>query len=188
MRSSLITLTLFLISGTLLAQISFGIKSGVTLADQTEAVYASSCARMGLNGSVFIEYSLHRYAAVQAETGFDQKGYRSKTGDFGDRLHYWVSSVRGKLAYPFTKWTAYMALGLRYDHLVSKKIGNTMPVVLLPDKNSGGFVFAGGLEIKNVFPVTSLIEISYNPDFTTLYRYPHARNRTIELKLGLKLD
>ncbi|NUM79703.1 hypothetical protein HUU42_02775 [bacterium] len=174
---------------SLAAQIRFGIKSGVTLADQTEAEFSPARSRMGLNISAFIEYSFHRHLSLQAESGYDQKGYRHTEGDvkIGDRLNYWVSSARVKMDYPLTKWAAYLAIGLRYDRLVSKKIGNTMPVVLLPDKNSGGLVFAGGLEVKNVFPVTSIIEVSFNPDFTTLYRYPHTRNRTIELKLGVKL-
>ena len=180
--------------------ISVGLKSGVTIADQsghsfsTKPIFSPNCA-------LFCDFMFNRYFSVSSELGYVQKGFKESieittvehpegTGDFmqfSNRLNYLSLSVGPKVCVPLTKISPYLYIAPRYDQLLSKDL----VYIYTNDPKSYSFslFYALGIETKEIFPFAVLAELSYNSDLTDLYggNVKGIKNRVYEIRLGARL-
>lgn len=210
MKNKLIIFML-LISGPLFAQLNYGVKAGITSSTQTwEYVYkfasnGNTEARQGINLGIFAEYSDDKYVGVIAEVNYRQKGAKINLDYTGRdtsgtilvpknldyKLAYLNITLLGKVRYaalPIV--TPYLLAGVKTDYQISNKLDDVDLGFLATDatKQVWGVVIGGGLEFKNLLPVSILAEVRYEFDFNKLYVSDSFQIKTslLEFKLGIK--
>ena len=206
----LFILLLLLVSAPLFAQVSYGIKGGITSSTedwQFVPKFASSGTVQnhdGLNIGIFGEYSGDKYIAVIAELNYRQKGAniffdytgRDTSGtivvpkNIQHRVSYLNISLLGKAKYTIGFFTPYLLAGLKTDYQLSNKFDDVDLGFIATESTSQiwGAVLGGGFEVKDILPVVLLAEVRYEFDFNKQYTddYFQFKMNTLEFRLGIK--
>lgn len=209
MKKCILIFILFL-SVPLMAQLSYGVKAGLTSSNQTWeftprfAKTGETTARSSINLGLFAEYSDDKYVSVLAELNYRQKGANIKmeyTGrdtsgtiivpkDLEHKLAYMNVSLLGKVRYQVGIFSPYLLAGLKTDYQISNKLDDIDLGHIAEDatKQIWGAVIGAGFEIKNFLPVGILAEVRYEFDFNKLYVEDNFqfKSDTIEFRIGIK--
>ena len=183
----------------------FGIKSGISMANQEFDVDESSLLytlikgadfkyRPGFTAGFFVDWFNERYINLVTELNFTQNGTIYNTGgvtykEFDNRLDYLYVSALAKLRYPDIWFLPYLLFGIRYDFLLN--LSTESDVVLYDDAKMGNMGITLGLGYEFIaggFPV--LLEYSYHNQYANLLEdedhHYTARNFSHNLVLGYR--
>lgn len=204
-------LTVTLVSGQVIQ--SFGIKSGLSIANQTWYYKSLNLTlkkhyRQGFYSVVTLDFLQSKYFNITTDIGYCQKGNREKIanttvnmpeGDgtyknYDTKFNYFTFSPLLKVKYQTTHWTPYALMGFRLDYQLSYQSDFYLQAI---DSNFHKTIFGlssgAGLEykIKNVGINT---EFQYHYDLTKLMDTPSSatnaglaiNNKTFIINIGLK--
>lgn len=167
---------------------NYGLKLGMGISNQSWDYQADINSdfdnKVGISPRIFLSFLNIPFFQLQAELGYLQKGFEDKipittivqpdgTGEFitvNNRLNYLSFSALAKLKYENEILTPYIIIGPQLNVLLSKNIEKGWEVVFDSFKeNNIGLSIGVGTEIKNVLPISILLEYRYESDFIDNY-------------------
>jgi len=208
MRIIIILLFVFLINVSRAQLINnYGLKIGITNSFE-KWNYKSEFpndfetgTKTGLNVSAFAQIS---DLPLFAEIGYNQKGMHQRlektsvsdpegTGEFinlYNRVDYLDFSLTARMSYAMPVVTPYLFAGPGMSVLIGKDISPGYDVIYNDYENVVyGLKLGIGSEIRNVLPVTFLVEARYNYDLSNSFKSELLKinNSSYELKVGIVL-
>lgn len=194
MKSLFIIIFLIAFAFNTSAQIisNYGLKLGVGISNQSWDYQADInldfVNKIGLSPRVFADFFNLSFFQLQAELGYLQKGFEDKvpistmtqpdgTGEYinvNNRLNYLSFSALAKFKYENDMFTPYLIVGPQLNILLSKEIEKGWGIVFDTFKENNIDLSIGvGSEIKNILPVSILIEYRYERDFIDNFDSPN---------------
>lgn len=207
----LIALALFVTSVSQ-AQIykDFGIKSGITIANQNYELNGSTNYKFGFTGGIFKEFHMYRNLNLVAGINYAQKGRldpiyeTTETGQYygtiyiHNNVNFIITELYAKFNGNSGKLSPYLIAGVRMDIFVSaentlENFPGTVPDYPISNNKIFGGIIGLGLSFSPKNSYSIFVESSYNPDFTYLgeretdwgYKYTVLGN-SFEIKTGIK--
>ena len=184
----------------------YGVKLGVSVANQDFSIRPESNLyylvkggdfryRPGFTCGIFAEWFDERYVNMVTEINYVQKGTKFNLSgvtnhEYNNRIDYLSIPIYLKLKFPNLNYLPYLLFGIRYDHLLYKRIESDM---LLYEKAKAGNVgtsYCAGYEFDaGGLPLN--IEYSYHTQYAVLleedqYLYT-VRNFSHSLVLGYRM-
>jgi hypothetical protein len=178
---------------------AIGITAGVSASKQNfyfvkpDAI-AKKQFKLGVNGSVFVEFFSHKYVRWVSEIQYNEKGSvdRQPAAKFKNKLSYVCWNNYLKLRYEMFNIIPYLLAGPRLEYKIIQK--TTSPPI------TSGFVplhlsaaVGAGVEFVSYGNIKFFVEGFYNPDLkkynvAMAYLTPplNIQNINIELRVGLK--
>lgn len=196
-------LPLSAISGTL----HYGVKTGVSLANQDfDYTFGSPdfYTHTGWNIGFFAEWRLLPAVSLATALHYVQKGMTIKVrstsydrapsgsvfASFSSRVDYLSLPLLAKFSIPLGKARTYLFIGSRLDIKIGQDATQGMEVVYDEFESS---VWGGTIGIGQAFPLSScvaaLVEVYYHHDFTEAYKTDLlvVKNRAWGILLGVEL-
>lgn len=211
MKSLLIIIFLTTFTFNVNAQIisSYGLKLGVGISNQSWDYYQADINldfynKIGISPRIFADFFNLSFFQLEGEIGYLQKGFEEKvliatdspvdgTGEFitgNNRLNYLSFSTLAKFKYENEIFSPYILVGPQLNLLLNKNIEKGLEVVFDRFKeNNVGISIGAGTEIKNILPISILIEYRYERDFIDNYDSPNVdiKNYSHIILLGVKI-
>jgi len=210
MKTLVILISLIIFTCNSNAQIlsSYGFKLGVGISNQSWDYHADVNMdwknKIGISPRIFADFLNYSFFQLEGEIGFLKKGFEDKvpittmtqpdgTGEYitvNNGLNYLIISVLAKLKYKLGMFSPYIIVGPQFNLLLSKNIQKGWGVVLDKFKeNNIGISVGVGSEIKNILPISILVEYRYERDFIDNYDSPNIdiKNYSHVILLGIKI-
>jgi len=185
----------------------YGIKGGLVMSyllerRTYETINVATDSRIGATFGIFGDFFKTKYFCTTLEINFEQKGDNEKQfyptlRDSYSTLNVLPLSLLAKISYPLSTSQIYVAVGPRFDIILSAKdreteqgfYSNIKPI-------SYGITFSMGAEIYISKKNALILEVSFSPDFTTstghygnlLDNYYNYKSNSFEFKTGLKFN
>lgn len=160
--------------------------------------------KLGFSPRIFADFFNFSFIQLEGEIGYLRKGFEEKipittitqpdgTGKFittNIALDYLSISALVKLKYELVMFSPYIIVGPQLNFLLNKNIEKGWEVVFDKFKeNNIGISIGAGSEIKNILPVSILLEYRYERDFIDNFDSPNIniKNYSHVILLGVKI-
>jgi len=210
MKSIFVIILLVTFSNNIKSQIisGYGLKLGPSISNQSWNYQADINLdwknKFGISPRIFVDFFNFTFFELEGEIGYLQKGFEDKvpittttqpdgTGEFmtvNNKLNYLSVSALAKFKYENEIFSPYLICGPQFNILLSKNIEKGFEVVFDRFRNNNfGLSFGAGSEIKNILPISLLIEYRYERDFIDNYDSPNIdiKNYSHVILLGIKI-
>ena len=210
MKESILLLLIVISSVNIKSQIisGYGLKLGAAFSNQTwdynTDVNMDWQNKFGISPRIFVDLFNYTFIELEGEVGYLQKGFKYKmpvttmyqpdgTGEYitvNNRLDYLSFAALAKLKYNIGIFSPYLLIGPQLNIMLSKNIDTGWEIVFDKfKKNNVGLSLGAGIEIKNIFPISILIEYRYERDFIDNYDSPNInfKNYSHVILLGVKI-
>lgn len=190
---------------------SFGVKAGITSADQTfdwaSIPDPSTVRRVGFSFAAYVEWLSLPVFSVVTQLEYNQRGVGEKlyvarfgpsglqpieTQIFYSRLDYLSVPIFARAEFPLGSVRPYVGIGPRFDFLLGYQAGSKLLFSTFYDdftKSVFGGSALAGIVVDNVLPFAVTIEGRYNHDFTNSIsnQVIRVKNNAFDVWLGVRL-
>jgi opacity protein-like surface antigen len=196
------------INSTAQIKFDYGFKLGAGISNQSWDYQADVDLdfdnKIGISPRAFVNFLELPFFQMQAELGYLQKGFEDKvpvttaaqpqgTGNFitvNNRLNYFLFSILAKFQYETAILSPYIIAGPQLNILLSKDIEKGWENVFDKFVETNIDLSIGvGAELKNLLPITILLEYRYERDFIDNFDSPTItiKNYSHVFLLGINL-
>jgi len=205
---TLILLTIFTFNSKGQIISNYGVKLGVGISNHSW-IYSQNYNlefdnKIGISPRIFADFFNYRFFQVEGEIGYLRKGFTQKipittmtqpdgTGEFittNVALDYLLISALAKFKYELEIFSPYIIIGPQIDFLINKNVDKGWELIYDRFSNANIDLSIGiGTDIKNIFPISLLIEYRYERDFMDNYDHPNVniKNYSHVILIGIKI-
>ena len=210
MKTSILILILITLSINIKSQIiyGYGLKLGASISNQSwnylTDINLDLKNEYAISPRVFADFLDYTFFELEGEVGFLQKGFEDKvliktttqplgTGEYlteNNKLNYLIFAALAKLKIESGIFTPYIIIGPQLNLLISKNLEYGWEIIFDKFKNNNlGLSLGAGIEIKNIFPISILVEYRFERDLMDNYDSPNIdiKNYSHVILFGVKI-
>ena len=210
MKTSIFIIILIIFSINIKSQVisGYGLKLGAAISNQSwnyqTDINLDLDNKIGFSPRIFADFLNFPFIELEGEIGYSQKGFKDKvlirttsqplgTGNYiteNNKLNYLIFAALAKLKIESGNLTPYIIIGPQLNILMSKNLEKGWEVIFDKFKNNNfGLSLGAGTEIKNIFPISILVEYRFERDLIDNYDSPNIdiKNYSHVILLGIKI-
>ncbi len=205
---TLILLTFFTINSNGQIISNYGIKLGLGMSNQSwDYQWSLSNGfknKIGISPRIFVDFFNSSFFQLEGEIGFLRKGFEEKipittvtqpdgTGEFiisNNGLDYLSLSILAKFKFESDSFSPYIIVGPQLNFFINENVGKAFEGFFNNFKGTNiGLSIGAGTEVKNILPITILLEYRYEKDLKDNFdsSFINIKNYSHVILLGIKI-